>query len=203
MGKSSSSSANSTSTLNMTSQTDNRLAVGDGGFGVTGSNNVATLTMIDPGALKAMESAQAEQRKAMDASIAAANSQAAAASAAASAQMAAAQQQQAQAAKTSSDAFGFATGANEDVFSFARTTDASNKSSFSDLLSTSFDMFDRSYDVLENLTEKSYTSAANTQELTAQAYQTATAEKSGSIDNKTIAIIAVAGAAAFVLARKG
>lgn len=182
MGKSSSSSATSTSTLNMTSQTDNRLAVGDGGFGITGSNNAATVSnttnYIDPGALKAMQASMDAAAKAQAEAVAAAN--------------AAAAQASAQAARTSSDAFGFATNA-----------DASNKNAFSDLMATSYNMFDRSYDVFEAIADKTFGTVADTQALTAQAYQTAEAEKSGSIDNKTIAIIAVAGAAAFVLARKG
>lgn len=181
-----SSSSNSTTTNTFTQNTDSRMAVGDGGLGISGSGSAYITTNntqnnVDPGALRSMElslAASKESNKqalaAMEAASQAAAQQAAAASAAA--------------AQTASDAFGFASKA-----------DASNKSGFSNLLSTSFDMFDRSYDVLETLSKGQFETTANTQALTAAAYQTATAEKAGSIDNKTIAIIAVAGAAAIVM----
>lgn len=41
------------------------------------------------------------------------------------------------------------------------------------------------------------------QQMTADAYQTATAEKSGSIDNKTIMILGIAGAAAWAFSKAG
>jgi hypothetical protein len=186
-GGGSSSSANSNTTNTLTTNTDSRMAIGEGGLGISGSGSNAYITTtntqnnVDPGALRSMElslAASKESNKqalaAMEAASQAAAQQAAAASAAA--------------AQTASDAFGFASKA-----------DASNKSGFSNLLSTSFDMFDRSYDVLETLSKGQFETTANTQALTAAAYQTATAEKAGSIDNKTIAIIAVAGAAAIVM----
>lgn len=41
------------------------------------------------------------------------------------------------------------------------------------------------------------------QQMTADAYQTAQAEKSGSIDNKTIMILGIAGAAAWAFSKAG
>ncbi len=193
-GKSSSSSSTTNTTNNLSVATDNRLAIGPGSIGASSGGTVnysSTNISQDPGALRAMELAMLSSSRATSEAIKASQNAAAEAQRAAAAQAAAAQAAaaaaSAQAAQTSSDAFGF-----------AKTVDASNKVGFSKLLDTSFDMFMINNEVIG----KAFDSTAKTQELTAAAFQSAQAEKMGTIDNKTIMIIAVAGAAAFAFSRR-
>lgn len=95
------------------------------------------------------------------------------------------------------DAFSYGvatTGQNADLlagsmnkaYSFAAESNATLGAGFTQLLSAGMQMFG------ENLK-----AVNNAGQMTAQAYQTATAEKSGSLDNRTILILGVAAMAAF------
>ena len=84
-----------------------------------------------------------------------------------------------------------ASSANQSLTSalnFASGADALNAQQFNKLIDLGASMFDRNTEAIQNA-----------QSLTAQAYQTATAEKSGSLDNKTILALGVAGAAALAI----
>lgn len=166
------------------------MALGAGAIGAT-SGGMVSVDFQDPGALRAMELAMLSNNNATESAIKAAQESSRAAAEAMEAQAAAAAKQvaaaSAAAAQTSSDAFGFASSA-----------DATNKQGFSKLLDTSFDMFALNTNALS----KAFDSTAKTQELTAMAYQSAEAEKKGTIDNKTIMVIAIAGAAALVMVNR-
>lgn len=72
------------------------------------------------------------------------------------------------------------------------TSNATNSEGFSKLL-----------DVTENMFSRSEGLIGQTQKSVADAYAQAEANKSGSIDNRTIMVIAVAGAAALAFANRG
>lgn len=82
-----------------------------------------------------------------------------------------------------------------------RASDAVAGQGYSKLLDTSNDAFSK----VLNLTGKVFDAGVGVikagQQMTADAYQTATAEKSGSIDNKTIMILGIAGAAAWAFSK--
>lgn len=211
-GRSSSSSASSTT--NLSSATDNRMVLGEGSIGagsggtvslsdmrdmstnlsvtdysnrssstsVTDSGNTSSswswsdgsnrsindsgntsITSIDPGALKAMETAilsnEASTREALRVAQQAASSSASAANA------------------SQSSAFNFAANANATV-----------GAGFSKLLDAGLQMF-----------SSNVAAVGKTADLTAQAYQAATAEKSGSLDNKTIVMLGLGALAVFGL----
>lgn len=184
-------SSSSSDVFNEVNNYDNRLAVSNG-LGQTGSGNTLqiTSTTTDPGALRAMELALISNSKATED---AAKAQAAAAAAAANAG-AAAGQSAARVAETSlSKSLDFATNAN-----------ATNAQGFSKLLAVGESMFKTNIGTFEKLLTKQFDSVENTQALTAAAYQQATAEKAGSIDNKTIMVLglAAAGALAFTMRRR-
>lgn len=63
--------------------------------------------------------------------------------------------------------------------------------------------FDKLLKLADKLFTSSYEATANTQALTAAAYQTAEAERKGNLDNKTITILAAVAAVAFVAKKKG
>jgi hypothetical protein len=173
-------SSSSSSTTNLSTATDNRQALASGAIGASGSGRVS-INQTDPGALKAMESALLASNAATQSAISA--SQKAAASAAAAASQAAAQAT-ASANKSLDSSLAFATKAN-----------ATNAQGFESLLSTGLDLFSKNL----NLLDKAYTSTEKTQQFTADAYQTASAELSGSLDNKTIMILGLGAIAAVVL----
>lgn len=175
-GDSSSSADTNSQVINQ----DNRLAVSNG-VGQTGSGNTLTITSTttDAGALKLAEASMLEATRAAE-------------RASASAQAGAASQQRA-ASQTTAEAFKFAT-----------VNNATNAAGFEKLLDVGLDMFSTNIGTFEKLVDKQFAATENTQALTAQAYQTATAEKSGSIDNKTIMVLGLAGAAALAFTmRKG
>lgn len=218
----------SSSTQNTSTALDNRLVLGDGSLGATGGSSIAitdtrdqsttindsrdlstvldlkvndnsnrsstsdssikytdnsnhSVNMSDPGALRAMELAMTANTKVTD-----------------------------RAFSFGSDAFGFAETANKDALGFARSSasdlaeaqrEAQDKAysfaeksnatvgaGFSQLLSLGKSMFDSNIKAVENVGA-----------LTTEAYRSATTEKSGSLDNKTITILGLAAAAAFAL----
>ncbi|MEH0165575.1 hypothetical protein [Roseateles microcysteis] len=144
-------------------------------------NSNRSVNQFDPGALRAMETAITANTKTTD-----------------------------RAFSFGSEAFGFAATANKDALGFARSSaselaDAQRESQdkafafaeksnatvgagFSQLLSLGKSMFDSNIKAVENVGA-----------LTTEAYRSATTEKSGSLDNKTITILGLAAAAAFAL----
>lgn len=184
-----SASASSSDVFNTITNTDRRNAVSNG-LGITGDGSAIniTSTTTDPGALKAMEMAMTDAREAQKQ---AAQVQAAAASSAASSAYASNALVTQTADSMLSKSLGFATNAN-----------ATNAEGFSRLLDVGTDLFKTNVGTFEKLLSKQYDSVQNTQALTAQAYQTATAEKAGTIDNKTIVVLGIAGAVAVVFAMR-
>lgn len=192
-------SSSSSDVFNSVQNTDNRLAVSNG-LGQTGSGNslAITNTTTDPGALRAMELALLSNSKATED---AAKAQAEAARMASQASASAA---------ASAASAGAATAASSErmlgrSLDFASTANGQNHDSFSALLGVGESMFKTNIGTFEKLLSKQFDSVENTQALTAAAYQQATAEKAGSIDNKTIMVLGLAGAAAlaFTMRRKG
>lgn len=190
-------SSSSSDVFNQVTNTDNRLAVSNG-VGQTGSGNSLAITTTDPGALRAMEMALLSNSKATED---AAKAQAEAARMASQASASAA---------ASAASAGAATAASADrmlgkSLDFASAANGQTHDSFSRLLGVGESMFKTNIGTFEKLLSKQYDSVQNTQALTAAAYQTATAEKAGSIDNKTIMVLglAAAGALAFTMRRKG
>lgn len=202
-GRSSSSSASSTT--NLSSATDNRMVLGEGSIGATAGGTVSlsdmrdqsltdnrdmstnlnvtdqsnrstswsdssdrstsvsnsgntTVTSVDPGALKAMETAilsnEASTREALRVAQ--------------------------QAASTSASA---ANASQASAFNFASSANATMGAGFSKLLDAGLSMF-----------QSNVAAVGKTADLTAQAYQAATAEKAGSLDNKTILMLGMAAA---------
>lgn len=78
------------------------------------------------------------------------------------------------------------------AFNAINTSNATNSDGFSKLLDVTESMFARSEGLI-----------GQTQKSVADAYAQAEANKSGSIDNRTIMVIAVAGAAALAFANRG
>ncbi len=143
-----------------------------GGMGATGGSSVSlTNTTYDAGALRAMETAMLSNRSVSESAIASANSSAAAAAAAAR--------------QASQDAMGSAAASQRSALDFAAGANAINGQGFQSLLSGGL-----------NLLNKAFDATTKTQQFTADAYQTASAELSGSLDNKTIMILGLAAAAA-------
>lgn len=178
--KSSSSSTNETN--NISTALDNRQVLTDS-IGATGSsavsvNNTSTSIALDPGALRTMELALLANTDTSKAAISSADRSAATAAAAAA----------------SSNAQ--LTKGMKDVIGFAQKADATNKEGFSSLLNAGLSLFDRQLSSMDKLAQSNEKTTLATQDAVRDAYQTATAEKSGSLDNKTITIIAIAAAAA-------
>lgn len=183
-------SESSADVFNQVTNTDNRLAVSNG-VGQTGSGNSLAITTTDPGALRAMELALLSNSKATE-------------------DAAKAQAEAARMASQASASAGAATAASADrmlgkSLDFASAANGKTHDSFSRLLNVGESMFKTNIGTFEKLLSKQYDSVQNTQALTAAAYQTATAEKAGSIDNKTIMVLglAAAGALAFTMRRRG
>lgn len=187
---------------------DNRLALGDGAVGASGGSTAinapqdnrifsntdsrqdnrvfsSTSNMVDPGALRAMEAAITSNTAATQSAIASANSSAAAAAAAAS--------------KASADAIASANASQRSALDFATGANATNAAGFSQLLDTGLEMFTLAGDSIRSATTDAFNLVDATNSGIAGAYQTATAEKSGSLDNKTIMILGLAAAAAVAL----
>lgn len=214
-GRSSSSSASATTNYSQT--TDNRQVLGDGAIGAT-SGGVVTLsdmrsysdnrdmstvfsvtdssdrtdnsnrsvnnsgntsysttnTSVDPGALRAMESALMRNEAVTREAFKFADS---------------ANTEALDAARASVDrSIGAASSTLDKAFSFARDADVSARAGFDKLLNLGASMFDTSAKAVNKA-----------QDMTAAAYSAATAEKAGALDNKTILILGLAGAAALVL----
>ncbi len=162
---------------------DNRLALGDGAVGASGGSTAinapqdnrifsntdsrqdnsvfsSSTTTVDPGALRAMESAIMSNTAATKSAIESANSSAA-------------------------NAIASANTSQRSALDFATNANATNAEGFQSLLSGGLDLLNKAYD-----------STAKTQQFTADAYQTASAELSGSLDNKTIMILGLGALAA-------
>jgi hypothetical protein len=181
---------------------DNRQALGEGAIGASGGgfvnynysptdNRSVSTTTIDPGALRAMETAMLSNNAVSQSAIASANSTAAAAAAAAQ--------------RASADAVSSATTTQRQALDFATGANATNAAGFSNLLKSGLDMFRMGTESIQKATSDGFNLVQATNAGLTGAYQTATAEKSGNLDNKTIMIIAVVGAAAlaYIASRKG
>lgn len=81
-------------------------------------------------------------------------------------------------------------GAINGALQLVAQSDALASQNYRDILGVTAKLFDAAIGTVDKVNQS-----------TGNAYQTATNEKAGSIDNKTIAIIAVAGAAAFAFSR--
>lgn len=191
---------------------DNRLALGEGAVGASGGSTAinapqdnrifsntdsrqdnrqdnrnfsSTSTTVDPGALRAMETAMLSNNAVSQSAIESANSSAAAAAAAAR--------------QASQDAINSATSSQRSALDFATNANATNAEGFSQLLDTGLEMFSLAGDSIRSATTDAFNLVDATNSGIAGAYQTATAEKSGSLDNKTIMILGLAAAAAVAL----
>lgn len=83
-----------------------------------------------------------------------------------------------------------------------KVADATSGQGFSALMSLADKLFTGAGNLVGATQQATLDMAYSTQQATQDAYQTATAEKSGSIDNKTIMILGAVAAAAFVMGKK-
>lgn len=190
----SSSSTSSPQTTNTSQAYDNRQALGDGAIGATtggivslsdmsnrsfsDSRDMSTSINVSDSSNRSTNTTDPGALKAMEAALLANQN---VARDAFSFGVASAGQGASVAADAASKAYSFATSSN-----------ATLGAGFSKLLDVGVSMFDSNLKAVQQQGQ-----------LTAQAYQTATAEKSGSLDNRTILILGVAAVAAFAFtARK-
>ena len=132
----------------------------------------------------ARRSAEAAANARAEAAQRAAQAQAAAAQQVAQARSAAAAQTAANAKQSLAESLRFADNSIDSVFSFANNADARNHDGFARVLNLAADlMADQS------------TALANSQVLTAQAFETAETTAAGALDQKTVVTIVLAGAA--------
>lgn len=220
-------SSSSSSSSNTSTATDNRLAIGNGSIGsstggivslsdmrdqstslnvsdssnrsvtdqsnrsVNNSGNTTTTTTIssiDPGALRTMERAmlgnETVSREAFKFADSVSRTSADLSSGALDQAFAAVQGANAANVSVLDKAFD----SISSTLSYQKTADASRDAGFSKLLDLGKSMFDSNVKAVQNA-----------QTLTSQAYQQATAEKAGSLDNKTITMLGIAAAAVFGL----
>lgn len=129
------------SSLNSTTNIDKRLAVGDGGFGISADNSEMTINAMDGGAIAgAFDATKATVSRAL------------------------------------------------------QTVDINN--------ATNADGFDKLLSVADKLFNRGEFMIGQTQQAVADAYTVAQTTKAGTIDNRTIIVLAVAGAAALVAIKR-
>lgn len=90
----------------------------------------------------------------------------------------------------------------EKALDTVQINDATNNQGFTTLITLADKLFTGAGNLVAGTQAGALTLAEQTAQATNAAYQTATAEKSGSLDNKTIVILGVAAAAAMVLKGK-